>query len=104
MSTTTFSDMEQFVLEEIDQTKLTEVIHTLPWGESIIPKSKTKLVFVGRYVIRFANTVESHVGYSQFTIPEEFPEMIEDDNLDYITFIKDGKEIGLKFRLTPLLE
>lgn len=95
--------MEHFALEEYHTNEAGKMISHL-WGESIIPKSNNKLVFVGRHIMRFANSVESHIGYSEFTIPEEFLELIEDDNLDYITFMKDGKETGLKFRLTPLLK
>ena len=100
-SESTFQNMEHFVIEEGTRDE-TGMLRTQPWGESILPKSDTKLVFVGRHVIRFTTTVESHIGYSEFTIPESFLEMIEEDNLDYITFTVKGKGTGLKFRLTPV--
>ena len=88
---TEFSLMEDF-----------DGVHLLPWGESLKPQSRCKLVYVHTQPIQFANSEEKHLGYSQFVIPEEFAEDLEKSRVHYITLTKNRKESSVKYRITKV--
>jgi hypothetical protein len=76
--------------------------HIQPWGEGVKPQSLCKLVYVHTQQMQFANSKENHIGYSQFVVPEEFAEDLEESTIHYVTLAKNGKETGVKYRLTKV--
>jgi hypothetical protein len=92
-------DMTEFSLvEDIDG----ERVRIQPWGESVKPQSHCKLVYVHTQLMQFTNSVENHIGYSQFIVPEEFAEDLETSTVHYVTLTKNGKETGVKYRLSKV--
>jgi hypothetical protein len=90
-------DMTEFsLMEDLDGRRIQ------PWGEGVKPQSICKLVYVHTQLMQFANSKENHIGYSQFVVPEEFAEDLEESTIHYVTLKKNGKETGVKYRLTKV--
>jgi hypothetical protein len=77
-------------------------VHIQPWGESVKPQSHCKMVYIHTQLMQFANSVENHLGYSEFVVPEEFAKDLENGKVHYVTFTKNGIETGGKYRLTKV--
>lgn len=82
-------------LENMTEFRLMEDldgVHIQPWGESVKPQSIYRMVYIHTQLMQFANSVENHLGYSQFVVPEEFAEDLEANRVHYVTLTKKGKE------------
>lgn len=58
--------------------------------------------FYGPLLVASKNSDEHHLGYSTFVIPEEFAEDLETGRIHYVTLTRNGKEIGVKYRITKV--
>jgi hypothetical protein len=84
------------IMEDIDG------VHIQPWGESVKPQGHCTLMYVHTQRIQFENSEEDHPGYSKFVIPEEFAEDLETSRIHYVTLTKNGRETGIKYRITKV--
>ena len=62
------------------------------WGDKITPKSSYKMVFIATHLMEFADSAEYQTGKTEFVVPDQFVEALQNDNIHYITFKKVGKE------------
>ena len=92
------NNMTEFKLVEDDGKSYRD------WGDKITPKSSYKMVFIATHLMEFADSAEYQTGKTEFVVPDQFVEALQNDNIHYITFKKVGKESKYteKYRLTKI--
>lgn len=98
--------IEDVPLENIQEIRLVEDDGKSywDWGEKITPKCSYKMVYVTTRLMEFANCAEYETNKTEFVVPDQFVEDLQNDKVHFIVFKRDGKEIKYrgKYRLTRI--